>query len=156
MKTSALATGLSVVALALGAAGCAKDDTTATTDSGIELVKDGTLTICTHLPYEPFEFTEGGEVVGFDPAVLEIAANANDLETEVLDVAWETITTGEALNSGQCDVGAGAMTINAEREAVMDFTDPYFTATQALMAKTGAGITSLEDLAGKKVAVQDG
>jgi polar amino acid transport system substrate-binding protein len=156
MKTRSLVTALSATALALSVAGCAKDDTSTTTDSGIELVKEGTLTICTHLPYEPFEFTEGGEVVGFDPGVLKIAADANDLETEVLDVAWETITTGEALNTEKCDVGAGAMTINDERAAVMDFTDPYFTATQAMMTKTGAGITSLEDLAGKKVAVQDG
>src|SRR5688500_17257086 len=153
MKIRALATAISAAALALTAAGCAKDDTATTTESGIELVNEGTLTICTHLPYEPFEFTEGGEVVGFDVDVLKIAADAEGLDTEVLDVAWETITTGEALNSGQCDVGAGAMTINPEREAVMDFTDPYFTATQALMTKTGAGITSLEDLAGKKVAV---
>ena len=156
MKTRSLVTALSAAALAVSFAGCAKEDTATTTDSGIELVTEGTLTICTHLPYEPFEFTEGGEVVGFDPSVLELAAEAEGLDTEVLDVAWETITTGEALNSGQCDVGAGAMTINDEREAVMDFTDPYFTATQALMTKTGAGITSLEDLAGKKVAVQDG
>jgi len=156
MKTRILATAVSAAALALTVAGCAKDDTSTTTDSGIELVKEGTLTVCTHLPYEPFEFTEGGEVVGFDPGVLEIAAKAEGLEMEVLDVAWETITTGEALNTEQCDVGAGAMTINDERAAVMDFTDPYFEATQALMTKTGAGITSLEDLAGKKVAVQDG
>ena len=47
------------------------------------------------------------------------------------------------------------MTITAERETVMDFTDPYFEATQALMTKKGSGITSLEDLAGKTVAVQD-
>ncbi len=156
MKTRSIVTAVSAAALALSVAGCAKDDTTATTESGIELVKAGTLTICTHLPYEPFEFTEGGEVVGFDPGVLELAAEANGLDTEVLDVAWETITTGEALNTGKCDVGAGAMTINDERAAVMDFTDPYFTATQALMTQTGSGITSLEDLAGKKVAVQDG
>ena len=44
------------------------------------LVKDGTLTICTHLPYEPFEFTENGEVVGFDPDVLKIAADNEGLE----------------------------------------------------------------------------
>jgi polar amino acid transport system substrate-binding protein len=156
MDTRTLVAALGATALALSVAGCAKEDTSTTTESGIELVKEGTLTICTHLPYEPFEFTEGGEVVGFDPGVLEIAATANDLETEVLDVAWETITTGEALNTEKCDVGAGAMTINDERAAVMDFTDPYFTATQALMTKTGSGITSLEDLAGKKVAVQDG
>ena len=156
MKTRNLATAVSIAALALTAAGCAKDDTSTTTDSGIELVKEGTLSICTHLPYEPFEFTEGGEVVGFDPDVLKIAADAEGLDTEVVDVAWETITTGEALNTGQCDVAAGAMTITDERAAVMDFTDPYFTATQALMTKTGSGISSLEDLAGKKVAVQDG
>ena len=156
MKTRNLATAVSIAALALTAAGCAKDDTSTTTDSGIELVKKGTLSICTHLPYEPFEFTEGGEVVGFDPDVLKIAADAEGLDTEVVDVAWETITTGEALNTGQCDVAAGAMTITDERAAVMDFTDPYFTATQALMTKTGSGITSLEDLAGKKIAVQDG
>ena len=155
MKTRALATGIAVV-LSLTAAGCAKDDTSTTTESGASLINGGTLTICTHLPYEPFEFTEGGEVVGFDPDVLKIAADAEGLDTEVVDVAWETITTGEALNTGQCDVAAGAMTITDERAAVMDFTDPYFTATQALMTKTGSGISSLEDLAGKKVAVQDG
>ncbi|GAA1923547.1 transporter substrate-binding domain-containing protein [Nocardioides hwasunensis] len=156
MLTRALTTGIGVVALSLAAAGCAKEDTSTTTESGITLVKDGVLTICTHLPYEPFEFTEGGDVVGFDPDVLKIAADANDLDTEVVDIAWETIVSGEALNTGQCDVSAGAMTITDEREAVMDFTDPYFEATQALMTKTGSGITSLEDLAGKKVAVQDG
>lgn len=156
MKTRALAIGFSALALAVTAAGCAKDDTSTTTESGLKLVKAGTLTICTHLPYEPFEFTEGGEVVGFDPDVLKIAADAEGLDTEVIDVAWETITTGEALNTNQCDVAAGAMTITDERAAVMDFTDPYFTATQALMTKTGSGVSSLEDLAGKKIAVQDG
>ena len=156
MKTRAIASGISILALALVAAGCAKDDTTSTTESGVKLVEEGVLTICTHLPYEPFEFTKGGEVVGFDPEVLGLAAEAEGLDTKVLDIAWETIVSGEALNTGQCDVGAGAMTINDEREAVMDFTDPYFEATQALMTKTGSGIASLEELAGKKVAVQDG
>jgi polar amino acid transport system substrate-binding protein len=155
MKTRALATGISVAALSLLAAGCAKDDTSTTTESGVNLVEGGTLTICTHLPYEPFEFTEGGEVVGFDPDVLKIAADAEGWDTKVVDISWETIVSGEALNTGQCDVAAGAMTITDEREAVMDFTDPYFEATQALMTKTGSGITSLEDLSGKTIAVQD-
>jgi polar amino acid transport system substrate-binding protein len=155
MKTRILALGLGAAALSLVVTGCAKDDTTTTTESGVELVKEGTLTICTHLPYEPFEFTEGGEVVGFDVDVLKIAADAEGLDTEVVDIAWETIVSGEALNTGECDVAAGAMTITPEREAVMDFTDPYFEATQALMTKTGSGITDLEQLSGKTVAVQD-
>lgn len=156
MNTRNLAIGLGAAALVLSAAGCAKEDTSTTTESGATLIKDGVMTICTHLPYEPFEFTEGGEVVGFDPDVLAIGADAQGWDTEVIDVGWETIVSGEALNTGQCDVGAGAMTITDEREAVMDFSDPYFEATQALLTKTGSGIASLEDLAGKTVAVQDG
>ncbi len=156
MNTRSLASAISVLALALTAAGCAKEDTSTTTESGATLINDGTLTICTHLPYEPFEFTDGGEVVGFDPDVLKVAADAEGWDTEVVDIGWETIVSGEALNTGQCDVAAGAMTITDEREAVMDFTDPYFEATQALMTKAGSGITSLDDLAGKSIAVQDG
>lgn len=156
MKSRHFALGLGAAVLVLSAAGCAKDDTTTTTESGVKLISDGTLTICTHLPYEPFEFTDGGEVVGFDPDVLKVAADAEGLDTEVVDIGWETIVSGEALNTGQCDVAAGAMTITDEREAVMDFSDPYFEATQALLVKKGSGIASLEDLAGKSVAVQDG
>ncbi|NPC98971.1 transporter substrate-binding domain-containing protein [Nocardioides sp. zg-DK7169] len=155
MRTRNFAIALSAAALALGAAGCAKDDTTTVTESGAKLLEDGTLTICTHLPYKPFEFQQGGEVVGFDPDVLTIAADAQGWDTEVVDLGWESISSGEALNTGKCDVAAGAMTINPEREAVMDFTDPYFEATQALMVKTGSGISSLDDLAGKTIAVQD-
>lgn len=156
MTSRFLATGLCAVALSLTVAGCAKNDTSTTTESGATLISEGTLTICTHLPYEPFEFTDGGAVVGFDPDVLKVAADAEGWDTEVIDIGWETIVSGEALNTGQCDVSAGAMTITDEREAVMDFTDPYFEATQAMMVKAGSGITSLEDLAGKSIAVQDG
>ncbi len=145
-----------VTALALGLSACAKDADTTTTESGVKLVEDGTLTICTHLPYEPFEFTEDGEVVGFDIDVLKIAAEAEGLKTKVVDTPWETITTGNATKNGDCDVSAGAMTITPEREAVMDFSEPYFEATQALLTKKGSGITSLEQLAGKRIAVQEG
>ncbi|WP_110181902.1 transporter substrate-binding domain-containing protein [Nocardioides solisilvae] len=155
MTLRAITSGIGLAAAALVLASCASDTETTTTDSGVELVKDGTLTICTHLPYEPFEFTEGGEVVGFDVDVLKIAADAEGLDTEVIDTSWETITSGEALNTGQCDVAAGAMSITEEREAVMDFTDSYFEAKQALLMKAGAGYESLDDLAGKKIAVQD-
>ena len=147
---------LSVGAFALTLTGCAKDDSSTTTDSGAKVVSKGHLTICTHLPYAPFEFTQSGDVVGFDIDVLKIAADAEKLKTKVVDTPWDTIVSGEALNTGKCDVAAGAMTIKPEREKVMDFTDPYFEATQALLTKKGSGITSLDQLAGKTIAVQEG
>jgi polar amino acid transport system substrate-binding protein len=36
----------------------------------------------------------------------------------------------------------------------MDFADPYFQATQALLVKTGSGFDSLESLSGETVGVQ--
>lgn len=149
-------TALAVTALALSVSACAKDADTTATESGINLVEEGVLTICTHLPYEPFEFTQDGEVVGFDIDVLKIAAEAEDLDTEVVDIGWETIVSGNALENGDCDVAAGAMTITPEREAVMDFSDPYFEATQALLVPADSDFASLEDLAGERIAVQEG
>lgn len=157
MSKRNLTTVLAAAALlSVGLAGCAKDTSTTTTDSGAKLVDEGVLTICTHLPYEPFEFTEDGEVVGFDIDVLKAVADAEGVETTVVDTAWETIVSGQSLNNGDCDVATGAMTITDERAAVMDFSDPYFEATQALLIKKGAGYSSLDDLTGKRIAVQEG
>jgi polar amino acid transport system substrate-binding protein len=146
MNLRKLAAALTVPALGLALAACGGGDEGGTSPSGAKLVKADTLTICTHLPYKPFEF---------DVDVLKIAADAEKLDTEVVNIGWETIVSGEALNSGKCDVSAGAMTITEEREKVMDFTEPYFEATQALMTKKGAGYASLDDLGGKTIAVQE-
>jgi hypothetical protein len=108
MSKRTLTTALAAATLlSMGLAGCAKDASTSTTASGVELVEEGVLTICTHLPYEPFEFTEGGEVVGFDIDVLKAVAESEDLETKVIDTAWETIVSGQSLNNGDCDVATG-------------------------------------------------
>jgi len=48
------------------------------------------------------------------------------------------------------------MTIKAERAKVIDFSVPYFNATQALLIKKGTGYTSLESLKGKKLGDQSG
>ena len=157
MSTRTVTTALAAATLlSLGLAGCAKDASTTTTESGAKLVEEGVLTICTHLPYEPFEFTEDGEVVGFDIDVLKAVADSEGLETKVVDTAWETIVSGQSLDNGDCDVATGAMTITDERAAVMDFSDAYFEATQALLVKSGSGYASLDDLAGKRIAVQEG
>ncbi|WP_067436662.1 transporter substrate-binding domain-containing protein [Nocardioides jensenii] len=156
MNLRSVSAVLAAGVLAVSFSGCAKEKDTTTTDSGVKVVEKGTLTICTHLPYEPFEFTEKGEVVGFDIDVLKAVAKAEDLKTNVIDTPWETIVSGKALDNGDCDVATGAMTITDERVAVMDFSDPYFEATQAMLTKAGSSYSSLDDLAGKRIGVQEG
>jgi polar amino acid transport system substrate-binding protein len=150
---------LPAVGLALATGGCAEEvGTGGQTEAGgeIKLIEDGFLTTCTHLPYAPFQFTEGGKIVGFDVDLVDLVAEELGVEQKLFDTPFEGIESGESLNTGQCDVAAAAMTINDEREAVMDFSVPYFDANQALLVKKGSGIDSLEKLRGKKLGVQQG
>jgi polar amino acid transport system substrate-binding protein len=122
----------------------------------IDLVEEGSLTTCTHLPYKPFQFTQGGETVGFDVDLVDLVAEELGVEQKIFDTSFEGIESGESLNIGQCDLAAAAMTITEERQAVMDFSEGYFDADQALLVKEGAGIEGLEDLEGKTLGVQLG
>lgn len=123
---------------------------------GVRLVKSGTLTTCTHLPYPPFQFEQGGKVVGFDVDLVDLVAKKLGVTQQIVDTPFEGIKSGQDLNTGKCDIAAAGMTITEERKKVIAFSDPYFDATQALLVKTGSGIDSLDDLKGKRLGVQSG
>lgn len=142
--------------LTFGLSACATDTETTTTESGAKLIEEGKLTVCTHLPYEPFQFSEGQEVVGFDVDMMDLVAEELGVEQKIFDTPFEGIQSGQSLNTGKCDVAAAGMTITEERERVLDFSDPYFNATQALLVQKDSDISSLEDLSGESLAVQEG
>ncbi|MEU4604578.1 ABC transporter substrate-binding protein [Kribbella sp. NPDC023972] len=147
--------------LALTLSACGSDDSGSsggTEDkaaaAGITLVKPGKLMVCTHLPYKPFQYKEGTEVVGFDVDLLDLVAKDLGLKQEVVNIEWAQVTSGAAFKAKKCDMGMGAMTITPERQAAISITEPYMDATQVLMAKKDAGIKGLEDLRGKKIGAQ--
>ncbi|TDD15159.1 transporter substrate-binding domain-containing protein [Kribbella turkmenica] len=122
--------------------------------AGITLVKSGKLMVCTHLPYKPFQYKDGADVVGFDVDLLDLLAKDLGLEQEVVNIEWAQVTSGAAFKAKKCDMGMGAMTITPERQAAISITDPYMDATQVLMVKKDSGIKSLADLRGKKIGAQ--
>ncbi|MCX5597784.1 transporter substrate-binding domain-containing protein [Streptomyces phaeochromogenes] len=137
-------------------AGCSSDDDGGkkTTANGVELVKGGQLTTCTHLPYPPFQSEIDGKVQGFDVSIIDLVAKDLGVKQVILDQPFENFKTGGSLNAGQCDLAAAGMTITDERKKNVDFSDPYFEATQAVLADKKSGISSLADLKGKKVGAQ--
>ena len=149
-----LGTIAATCALALTAASCATDTDTTDLEGGEKVVEEGKLTVCTHLPYEPFQYKDAGKIVGFDVDLMDLIAEELGVEQTIVNTPFETIETGQAMSTGKCDIAAAGMTITEERERVMDFADPYFEATQALLVKKGAGYDSLEALAGETVGVQ--
>ncbi|NNC22577.1 amino acid ABC transporter substrate-binding protein [Salinisphaera sp. USBA-960] len=138
---------------ALVLVGCSESSGTKT--HGVYLVNEGQLTVCTHLPYKPFEFTnKQGEIVGFDVDMIDLLAEKLGVETKVISVAWNTVTSGAVLKADKCDLAMGGATITQERAQTVQFSKPYFESTQALMTQTGSGIQKLADLKGQKLGVQ--
>ncbi|GAA1236636.1 polar amino acid transport system substrate-binding protein [Microbacterium phyllosphaerae] len=122
-----------------------------------DLVEAGTLTVCSDIPYAPFEFEgDNGEYTGFDIDLLDAIAKELDLKLSVQDVGFDALQSGTTLAAGTCDVGASAMTITDERKANIDFSEPYYESLQSLLVRTDSGIKSIDDLSGKNVGVQQG
>ena len=121
---------------------------------GVSLVNDGQLTVCSDMPYKPFEFEEDGKVQGFDYEVVSAMADQVGLDVEFRTTPFDSIIP--ALAAGECDMIASAMTITDERAEQVDFTEAYFDADQSLLirAEDEGTISSLEDLAGKNIGVQ--
>lgn len=138
-------------------AGCSSSDSgggTKTAAGGVELVKAGQLTTCTHLPYPPFQSEIDGKAQGFDVSLIDLVAKNLGVKQEILDTPFENFKTGAFLNAGQCDVAAAGMTITAERKKNVDFSEPYFDATQAVLVDRKSGIGSFADLKDNKVGAQ--
>jgi polar amino acid transport system substrate-binding protein len=148
-RTRILAATTATAALVLVAACTSSDDGgsgSKTAAGGVELVKAGQLTTCTHLPYPPFQSEIDGKVQGFDVALIDLVAKDLGVQQEILDTPFENFKTGAFLNSGACDLAAAGMTITEERKKNVDFSDPYFDATQAVLVDKNSGITSLADV----------
>ncbi|HEX4816535.1 MAG TPA: ABC transporter substrate-binding protein [Nonomuraea sp.] len=119
---------------------------------GAKLVQPGKLTVCTNIPYEPFQFKDAsGKIVGFDVDIVDLAAKQLGVTQEIVDIDFAVIKSGAAMAAGKCDVAAAGMTITDERKQNIDFSEPYFDATQALLAKKGTGATSLADVKAKNL-----
>lgn len=148
-------------ALTLAACGSEEDDSTGgggdDASADLSLISDGKLTVCSDIPYAPFEFEDpdaDSGYSGFDIDITSEIAKGLDLELAVKDADFSGLQSGLALNSGQCDLVASAMTITDDRKKNLGFSDGYYDSLQSLLVPEGSDITGIGDLNGKKVGVQ--
>ena len=116
----------------------------------------GILKIGINAEYPPFEMVDQvGEIIGFDPDLLDAISKAAGFQYELVNTAWDGIFV--ALASGEFDAVMSATTITEERARTVDFSKPYLNAGQMITIRSDeAEITKPEDLSGKKVSVQLG
>jgi len=147
--------------IALSACSSATPDTDAGSDTGLETLTSGKLTIATGQPaYFPWvidDAPESGE--GFEAAVAY--AVAEELGYAKDDVVWTRTTFESAIAPGpkDFDLNLQQYSITDERAEAVDFSSPYYTSTQAVITTEGSpaeGVTTVDGLSDVTVGVASG
>ncbi|MBG0719003.1 amino acid ABC transporter substrate-binding protein [Microbacterium sp. 2C] len=156
MSRPALRTALAAVAAAtlLALAGCsgAADSSSSSADPGTDYVTPGKLTIATgQTAYEPYVYNDdptSGK--GFEAAVAYAVAEKLGFSKD--DVVWVRTSFEAAIAPGpkNFDFNIQQYTITDERKQAVDFSSPYFEASQTIVAIKGGKADGVTDLAGAK------
>jgi len=113
------------------------------------------LVVGTEATFPPFEMVKDGEYTGFDMDIIRAIAENQGYEVEIKNLGFDALIP--AVQSGNIDCAIAAMTIDADRAKVVDFSKPYFDAGLIIAVKSETtGIASTKDLQGKRIAAQVG
>ena len=176
MKKKLLAMMLTCV-MAVSLAACAGEDESAAEDAGAagEAAEEdagedaaeaegetegetqeegGVLVMATNAEFPPYEYYEGGEVVGIDAEIAAAIAEKLGMTLEIEDMAFDSIVT--SVSTGKADMGVAGMTVTEDRLQNVNFSDPYATATQVVILREDSDIQDVAGLEGKTVGVQLG
>ena len=127
-----------------------------TKDKGIiETIKsNGYITMATNAEFEPFEFKEENDVVGIDIDISKEIADDLGVDLRVNDISFDAIIF--ELKEEKSDFSAAALSYDEDRAKNVDFSDPYFNASQSIIVMKNSDISNADDLTGKKVGVHLG
>ena len=147
MKKRFLAMLTLIFALGLLLGGC----------GGEKKVEQKVLRVGTEPTFAPFEFQKEGskEYTGFDMDLARALGKQLNMKVEIVSMGFDGLIP--ALNAGNIDVAAAGMTITPERAKSVKFSEPYYKSGLIVMVrKDNTVIKGIEDLKGKKIAVQIG
>lgn len=132
MKTTHLLCSVAMAAIGLSGAAQAQDDCAAG-----KTLTEGTLTVATGNPaYFPWVIDDAPESKqGFEAAVAYAVANAMGFSDE--QVTWVRSSFDQAIQPGakDFDFNLQQYSITPEREQVIDFSDPYYSAAAAVLSR---------------------
>lgn len=111
------------------------------------------LIVGTNAAFPPYEYYEGDKIVGIDAEIAALIAEKLGMELEIKDMDFNGIIS--AVQNGVVAIGMAGMTVNEERLQNVNFSTSYAKGVQVVIVKEGSDIKSLDDLAGKKIGVQE-
>lgn len=152
-ETTAATTAAETTAKAEAATTAPAAETTAAGES-TAAATGGKLIMATNAEFPPYEFHDGGEIVGIDVEIAKAIGAKIGMEVEVEDIAFDSIIP--EIISGKADMGLAGMTVTEDRKQNVDFSDTYATASQMIIVPEGSEIAGPDDLEGKTIGVQLG
>ncbi len=140
-----LALGTAAIIMAASLAACGKTE-------------NSTVVFGTNAEFPPFEFvtSEGtiGQYDGIDIAIAKKIGEDIGKDAEINNMEFDSLLI--ALQNGQVDAVIAGMTVTDERKESVDFSIPYYTATQVMIVKEDSTIAKAADMADKKIVVIQG
>lgn len=151
-----------VMVLTFALAGCGtKEDTSNKADTGSKAdtsktdSKNDTLIVGTEAGFAPYEYMEGDKVVGVDMDIAQAIADSMGKKLVIKNMDFDGALL--AVQQGKIDFVAAGVSVNAERQKVMDFSDNYVDSTDVVVVnKDKPMVTDATKLKGKIVGVQQG
>ena len=102
----------------------------AVTSAQLDESKDQ-LVVATNAAFEPFEYMSGDKYVGIDMEIAKLLADYLGKELVINNMDFDAV----CLSVGQhkCDIAMAGLTINEERKESVNFSDPYYEASQRVV-----------------------
>lgn len=155
LRTAVVATAAAIALLVSGCSAGAAPASSGSADADGGYLTPGTFTVATgETAYEPYVVNDdpaSGE--GFEAAVAYAVAAKLGFAKE--DVVWVRTSFESAIAPGpkSFDVNIQQYTITDERKKAVDFSSPYYEASQSVVAVKGGKADGVADIAGLKTLV---
>lgn len=119
--------------------------------------EDNTLIVGTEASFAPYEYMEGDKVVGIDMDIAQAIADSMGKKLVIKNMDFDGALL--AVQNGTVDFVAAGVSVDAERDKVMDFSTDYVDSTEVVVVNAASPAVATVDndgLADKVIGVQQG
>ena len=112
------------------------------------------LIMVTEAGFAPYEYYDGGEIVGVDVDIAKEIAKYLGKTLVVKDIAFDSIIN--EVKTGKADFGAAGISYSEDRAKNVDFSINYSVSKQVVIVSNNSNINNVNNISNKKIAVQLG
>lgn len=112
------------------------------------------LIMVTEAGFAPYEYYDGGEIVGVDVDIAKEIAKYLGKTLVVKDIAFDSIIN--EVKAGKAGFGAAGISYSDDRAKNVDFSINYSVSKQVVIVSNNSNINNVNNISNKKIAVQLG